>query len=49
LASEPPLMMESKFEVPAPVRELIAVGVDNVEKAFAFFFDAATKSVAPCC
>lgn len=40
-------MMETKFEVPAPVRDLVAIGIDNVETAFAFFFDAATKSVAP--
>jgi hypothetical protein len=47
LASEPTLMMETKLEVPAPVRELVAISIDNAEKALAFFFDAATKSVTP--
>lgn len=39
-------MMETKLDVPVQVRELVAIGIDNTEKAFAFF-DAATKSVAP--
>ena len=39
--------MEIGLEVPAPVRELVAMSIDNTEKAFALFFDAATKSVAP--
>ena len=40
-------MMETRLEVPAPVRELVAISIDNIEKAFALFFDAAEKSVAP--
>jgi hypothetical protein len=40
-------MMETKLEVPAPVRELVAISIDNVEKALALFFGAATKSVTP--
>jgi len=40
-------MMETKLDVPVQVRELVAISIDNTEKAFAFFFDAATKSVAP--
>jgi hypothetical protein len=40
-------MIETRLVVPAPVRELVAISIDNAEKAFAFFFDAATKSVAP--
>jgi hypothetical protein len=40
-------MMETKLEVPAPVRELVAISIDNVEKALALFFSAATKSVTP--
>ena len=39
--------METRLEVPAPVRELVAISIDNIEKAFALFFDAAEKSVAP--
>lgn len=26
---------------------MVAISIDNTEKAFAFYFDAATKSVAP--
>jgi hypothetical protein len=40
-------MMETRLEVPAPVRDLVTISLDNVENAFAFFFDAATKSLAP--
>jgi len=47
LASEPALMMETGLDVPVQVRELVAISIDNTEKAFAFFFDAATKSAAP--
>jgi hypothetical protein len=47
LASERPLMMETKLDVPVPVRELVAISIDNAEKALAFFFDAATKSLTP--
>jgi hypothetical protein len=45
LASEP--MMETRLDVPIQLRELAAISIDNVEKAFAFFFDAATKLIAP--
>jgi len=41
------LMMEAKLEVPAPVRELVTIGIDNAEKALALFFDAATRSITP--
>jgi hypothetical protein len=40
-------MIETKIEVPSQVRELVAISVDNIEKALALFFDAATKSIAP--
>ena len=39
--------METKLEVPAPVRELVAISIDNAEKALALFFDAATRSITP--
>ena len=39
--------METKIEVPSQVRELVAISIDNIEKALALFFDAATKSIAP--
>ena len=39
--------METKIEVPSEVRELVAISIDNIEKALALFFDAATKSIAP--
>jgi hypothetical protein len=39
-------MMETKIEVPAPVRELVAIGIDNAERALAVFFDAVSKSAA---
>src|SRR5438093_1088241 len=39
--------METTLDVPIQLRELIAISIDNIEKAFAFFFDAATKSIAP--
>ena len=38
--------METKIEVPSQVRELVAISIDNIEKALALF-DAATKSIAP--
>ena len=40
-------MMETKIEVPSQIRELVAISIDNIEKALALFFDAATKSIAP--
>ena len=40
-------MMETTIEVPAPVRELVAIGIDNAERALALFFDAVSKSAAP--
>src|SRR6266498_3578352 len=39
--------METTLDVPIQLRELVAISIDNIEKAFAFFFDAATKSIAP--
>jgi hypothetical protein len=39
--------METKLEVPPPVRELIAISFGNFEGALALFFGAATKSVTP--
>jgi phasin len=39
-------MMEPKLEVPAEVRDLAAKTIDQAEKAFGMFFDAANKSVA---
>jgi hypothetical protein len=40
-------MMETKIEVPSQVRELVAINIDNIEKALALSFDAATKSIVP--
>ena len=40
-------MMETKIEVPSQVRELINISIDNIEKALALFFDAATESISP--
>jgi len=39
-------MMEPKLEVPAEVRELAEKTIDQAERAFGMFFDAANKSVA---
>jgi hypothetical protein len=39
--------METELDVPAQVRELATGSIDNAEKAFGFFFDAATTSGAP--
>jgi hypothetical protein len=47
LASEPALMMEAKISVPAPLRDLVTIGIDNAEKALALFFDNASMSVTP--
>src|ERR1700760_4519406 len=38
-------MMEPKLEVPAELRELVEKTIDQTEKAFGMFFDAANKSV----
>src|ERR1700732_1182569 len=38
-------MIEPKLEVPAELRELAEKTIDQAEKAFAMFFDAATKSM----
>ena len=38
-------MMEPKLEVPAELRELVEKTIDQAEKAFGMFFDAANKSV----
>ena len=39
-------MMEPKLEVPAELRDLVEKTIDQAEKAFGMFFDAANKSVA---
>ena len=38
-------MMEPKIEVPAELRDLVEKTIDQAEKAFGMFFDAANKSV----
>jgi hypothetical protein len=35
------------LDVPFQVRDLAVMSLDNIEKAFALFFDAATRSIAP--
>ena len=39
-------MVEPKLEVPAELRDLAEKTIDQAEKAFGMFFDAANKSVA---
>ncbi len=39
-------MIEPKLEVPAEVRELAEKTIEQAEKAFGMFFDAANKSIA---
>jgi phasin len=39
-------MVEPKLEVPAELRELAEKTIDQAEKAFEMFFDAAGKSMA---
>ncbi|MGD0849791.1 phasin [Bradyrhizobium sp.] len=39
-------MIEPKLEVPAELRDLAEKTIDQAEKAFGMFFDAANKSVA---
>ena len=38
-------MMDPKLEVPAELRDLVEKTIDQAEKAFGMFFDAANKSV----
>jgi len=38
-------MMEPKLEVPAELRDLAEKTIDQAEKAFGMFFDAASKSM----
>lgn len=38
-------MAESKLEVPAELRDLAEKTIDQAEKAFGLFFDAASKSM----
>ena len=38
-------MSEPKLEVPAELRELAEKTIDQAEKAFGMFFDAANKSI----
>jgi phasin len=40
------LMSEPKLEVPAELRDLAEKTIDQAERAFGMFFDAANKSVA---
>jgi phasin len=46
LKPEDDSMIEPKLEVPAEVRELAEKTIDQAEKAFEMFFDAAGKSMA---
>ena len=39
-------MIEPKLEVPAELRELAEKSIEQAEKAFGMFFDAANKSMA---
>ncbi len=39
-------MIEPKLEVPAELRDLAEKTIDQAEKAFGMFFDAANKSMA---
>ena len=39
-------MIEPKLEVPAELRDLAERTIDQAEKAFGMFFDAASKSIA---
>lgn len=39
-------MIEPKLEVPAELRDLAEQTIDQAEKAFGMFFDAATKSMS---
>jgi phasin len=39
-------MADPKLEVPAELRDLVEKAVDQAEKAFGMFFDAANKSVS---
>ena len=39
-------MIEPKLEVPAELRDLVEKSLEQTEKAFAMFFDAANKSVS---
>src|SRR6201995_908817 len=40
------IMIEPKIEVPAELRDLVEKTIDQAEKAFGMFFDAANKSIA---
>ena len=40
-------MTYNGLNVPADVRDLTTTGIDNMEKAFALFFDAAIGSIDP--
>jgi phasin len=45
MTTEEKKMMEPKLEVPAELRDLVEKTIDQAEKAFGMFFDAANKSV----
>lgn len=40
-------MTYNGLKIPADVRDLATTGIDNMEKAFALFFDAAIGSINP--
>ena len=40
-------MNEPKFEIPAQLRDMAEKTIEQAEKAFNMFFDAANKSMAP--
>lgn len=40
-------MSEPKFEVPAELRKMAERSIEQTEKAFDMFFEAANKSIAP--
>jgi phasin len=44
---ETAIMVEPKLEVPAELRDLAEKAIDQAEKAFGMFFDAANKSMPP--
>src|SRR5258708_29409801 len=46
LEPEDDVMIEPKLEVPAELRDLAEKTIDQAEKAFGLFFDAASKSIA---
>jgi len=39
-------MIDARLEVPNRIRELVVIGINNAEKAFALFFDNVAQSIA---